>query len=626
MNHHETSRLYESIQQSDWKSASRALRLYPEEASSWVVLLHPPHPDERDHEGGTPTTTTMMTTQRFLPLHSALARNPPITFVRALMEAYPAGVREKDGTGMLPLHYACGNRCCLEILQLLLLSSSSLRGEEEGGGVGGMVGYDEAVWDEDVNGMTPLHYVASWGPSELGVVELLLRAAESTSGGAQRTVRELILQKDVRGMTPLALAREAEYDGREEVVAVMERWLNGSNLRGDHRLGLQVITTTTTNAAAPSPTARRSSHAITRSEGDFPFSLFESESHHRDRQGNGRYSSRHVPREGTDAMMISTVHEKEKHVHHPLMTPRSNSSGSTSGRRPSQEYPIHLISDRRSPSEDSRSGSVMRRHTSATPRDSLDDNNNNSGDDDENALQRTRSERYSSNSPLHPISSTTPSIRTESSPMTPTIMNMKTPRSSGRGARFGFDLSSPRYYTASPPTAGGLLSPRAQPSPRGQFGTPLHSQPQNLEVVTSELQRLQLENETLRKECSQKDLENQELCAKLSHYEQGERRRGGGDGIAPSSPDIHHTSIIRHLNALLHSLLEREKALTEAVNAMQQRESIRRNRTQTMMKLLVEEEEEEQERNSLERIFGKEIRGLEEVRDEVGRMLEGLGG
>ena len=53
---------------------------------------------------------------------------------------------------MLPLHYACVAKCTRDVLYQLLIS------------------FPQAPLKEDPNGMLPLHYLAQWGPSDVGVI------------------------------------------------------------------------------------------------------------------------------------------------------------------------------------------------------------------------------------------------------------------------------------------------------------------------------------------------------------------------------------------------------------------------------------------------------------------------
>jgi hypothetical protein len=535
------TRLYESIQSSDWTSASRAIRLYPDEASTWVVRR-----DDGD------------VLWRFLPLHSALARNPPSSFIEALIDANPDALAEKDVSGMLPIHYAAGNRCSSEIMEMLLQNSAS-------------------VWEVDGNGMTPLHYIGAYGCEGKRTVEMMLDAA--TEHG---DVKELIGMKDSGGMTPLKLAREGEYVGKESVVSVMEEWMNEqSEKERDNRASLQVLT-------AQSPR-----HSVPRSAKSSP------------RKTTSRGKTRFSPAE------ISSYEAKEKNFQH-VISPRNN--GSQSG-----EYPIHLM-DSRSPFD-----SPGVRITTSTDTDTRND-----------ALAQ-RSYTITTRSLESPRHATTPHSTTPIASNS-NVCNMKTPRSSGRGGRFGFDPPppSPRFQQSITSPRGSLLSPRAQPPAQQQ---------QHLDVQT-ELQRLQRENESLRQQLQlnrhpdmrmlemqnetlmiqsqQKDVENDKLRAQLAEYQHG------------STYNMVEIDATRaRLQAILAQLQQRETSLTSIIQLAEQRENARLQsytvRKQELLKLLAVEENERQNESgyvyegmTIGGAFGRELRALEEIRADVCRMLEGL--
>mmetsp|Transcript_18156 Transcript_18156/g.37914 ORF Transcript_18156/g.37914 Transcript_18156/m.37914 type:complete len:554 (+) Transcript_18156:531-2192(+) len=196
--------LYASIGRSDWESASRACVLHPIEAETWVIRK------ERDDDGevlrsadGTARGNIMW---RFLPLHSACARDPPSSFIRDLLRAYPDAAGIRDDQGMYPLHYACGNRASRGVIRQLLEA------------------FPRATRLVDPNGMLPLHYLASWGQAERGIVEMLLEANP-----------EGVLARDKDGATALDLAKEGNYEGWEEVVDVLEMAMDspsGGSRRG----------------------------------------------------------------------------------------------------------------------------------------------------------------------------------------------------------------------------------------------------------------------------------------------------------------------------------------------------------------------------------------------------------
>lgn len=538
------TRLYESIQSSDWTSASRAIRLYPDEASTWVV---------RRDDGEV--------LWRFLPLHSALARNPPSSFIETLIDAYPAALAEKDVSGMLPIHYAAGNRCPSEIMETLLQNSAS-------------------VWEVDGNGMTPLHYIGAYGCDAKITVEMMLDAAREHGD-----VKELIGMKDSGGMTPLKLAREAQYSGKEGVVSTMEEWMNErSEKASDNRIGLQVIT-------AQSPR-----HSVPRSAKNSP--------HRSSSRGKGSFSQAE----------IASPEAKEKNFQH-VISPRN--SGSQSG-----EYPIHMM-DSRSPFDSPR----VRLNTS-TDTDTRND-----------ALAR-RSYTITTRSLESPRHSSTPHLTTPTMSNT-NACNMKTPRSSGKGGRFGFDHPppSPRYHQSLTSPRGSLLSPRAQQSPAQHQQLDLQTELQRLQRENESLRRqlqlngqsdmrmLQMQNETLMIQTQQKDAENDDLRAQLAEYQHDSRY----NIIAAQQTEATRA----RLQAILAQLQQRETSLTSIIQLAEQREHVRLQsytvRKQELLKLLAVEENERQKESgyvyegmTIGGAFGRELRALEEIRGEVGRMLEGL--
>ena len=528
------TRLYESIQSSDWTSASRAIRLYPEQASTWVV--------RRDDNGDI--------VWRFLPLHSALARNPPSDFIDALVAAHPGALGEKDVSGMLPLHYAAGNRCSRDIMEMLLSGDAA------------------SVWEVDGNGMTPLHYVGAYGCDE-GVVELMLDAAHE--GG---DARGLIEMKDSQGMTPFRLAEQGEYRGKDQVLDVLKQCLNGREREwGDSRV--------------------KSSRIKNKNRGKTSFSLEE----------------------------IATDDTKDKDFHRAI-SPRISSSQSG-------EYPIHMM-DSRSPND----------ATGAR----LASSNDNGARNDAPGRRSYSITTRSLESPRNAPHSTTPTISNTKGFESPTACNMKTPRSSGKGGRFGFDYPppSPRYPQGLTSPRGTLMSPRAHQSPAHQRQSPdLAAEFQRLQLENESLQqqlqlndhpdlrRLQMQNETLMLQSQQKDSENAELRAQLMEYQ----NRPTYNTIAVEQ--TLNTMGVR-LQALMTTLQQRENALRSIIQLAEQRENARlqsyTTRKQELLKLLAAEENERQQENgythdgtTIGMAFGRELKGLEAVRGEVGGMLEALG-
>lgn len=175
--------LYEAISNSQWELALKTIQSRPTEARTWVVR----HDNAVDSEAGTSEEGRVL--WRFLPIHSACARQPPENVVAALLRAFSQGATAADDQGMYPLHYACGNQASGEVIRLLLLSNPA------------------AAAAADPHGMLPIHYMAQWGPSGPGVVDMLLFSNRNVADA-----------KDIDGNTPLDLAKEGDYPQRDEVI------------------------------------------------------------------------------------------------------------------------------------------------------------------------------------------------------------------------------------------------------------------------------------------------------------------------------------------------------------------------------------------------------------------------
>jgi len=184
--------LYESITNCDWDSAVDAAQRNPEEAMTWVVR----HYEESESEDADKREIMW----RFLPIHSASARQPPREVVSALLKAYPDGAKCVDDQGMYALHYACGNQAHRDVIRMLL------------------VAYPEAASMQDPNGMLPMHYLACWGPSEVSILDMVLVA-----------FRQAVHARDADGNTPLDLATEGDYEERDEVVDMLKKWQSNSS-------------------------------------------------------------------------------------------------------------------------------------------------------------------------------------------------------------------------------------------------------------------------------------------------------------------------------------------------------------------------------------------------------------
>jgi len=177
--------LYQAITDQKWDLAVSICKKHPVQAATWVVRHY-----EDDGE----------IMWRFLPIHSACARQPPPHVVQALLKAYPDGAKCIDDQGMYALHYACGNQASRDVIRLLL------------------VNFPEAAKIPDPRGMLPIHYLACWGPSSVSVVDMLLVAN-----------REVANARDEEGNTPLDLAKEGDYPERHAVISALRKWINDSH-------------------------------------------------------------------------------------------------------------------------------------------------------------------------------------------------------------------------------------------------------------------------------------------------------------------------------------------------------------------------------------------------------------
>ncbi|KAL7544716.1 hypothetical protein ACHAWF_008076 [Thalassiosira exigua] len=192
--------LYEAIGVSDWDAASKTCQSKPIEAETWVVRRESERRDNIDEDGGNiDASNDGSILWRFLPLHSACARRPPSSFVSDLLQAYPEAASLKDESGMYPLHYACGNRASKNVIKQLLEC------------------FPEATGEADPSGMLPLHYIAQFGPSEEGIVELLLAHHNG------------VLSLNAEERNPMDLCREGNFAGWQAVLAEMENQLQENN-------------------------------------------------------------------------------------------------------------------------------------------------------------------------------------------------------------------------------------------------------------------------------------------------------------------------------------------------------------------------------------------------------------
>ena len=172
--------LYTCICACDWDNALVALERKPIESKTWVVKSDPCSDDDD--------------AVRFLPLHSACARQPPLDIVISLLTAFSEASSIIDDNGMYPLHYACANQASAEIIELLLLHN-----------------LDANTYRVELNGSLPIHLAAQWGVSSPAVMHVLLEQNKS-----------LACARDNDGLSPLELAMNAdEYEFSEEVIEIL---------------------------------------------------------------------------------------------------------------------------------------------------------------------------------------------------------------------------------------------------------------------------------------------------------------------------------------------------------------------------------------------------------------------
>jgi hypothetical protein len=170
--------LYRYISEDDWENAIKTAKDFPEQARTWVLRYH----QDSDE-----------IMWRFLPIHSASAKNPPENVMNSLIRSYRKGAQCRDDQGMLPIHYACGNQASIEVIRLLLLA------------------YPEGAFTADPQGMLPLHFLAQFGPTSIQALDVMLFAN-----------RDAVDTPNADGYTPLDLARN---EGNDDVVEVLEQFL-----------------------------------------------------------------------------------------------------------------------------------------------------------------------------------------------------------------------------------------------------------------------------------------------------------------------------------------------------------------------------------------------------------------
>jgi hypothetical protein len=174
--------LYMCISDSKWHEALQSIKENPIQAKIWVVKT-----DNRYKRNESIC--------RFLPIHSACARGPPMALVTALLEAYPEGLTKQDDNGMCPLHYACANLASANVVGLLL-----------------NVYPDANFLRAECSGALPIHMSAQWGISSIQVFEILLEGNKS-----------LATARDSEGLSTIDLAVDAEHhEHKNQVIKLLK--------------------------------------------------------------------------------------------------------------------------------------------------------------------------------------------------------------------------------------------------------------------------------------------------------------------------------------------------------------------------------------------------------------------
>jgi ankyrin repeat protein len=182
--------LFRLVLKKEWVNAAKRAEAVSEEAGTWI------------------STKGFHGNLRFLPLHKACVLQPPVSFIQALIDAYPEGAKSKDQDGWLPIHCACFYGAGQEIVDCLLMANpngahakddegrmalhyASLKGATEGVVSALLRANPKAAVSKDDEGRLPIHHACSKGAPD-GVIEALLKVSPK---GAQ--------SKDDQGRLPM---------------------------------------------------------------------------------------------------------------------------------------------------------------------------------------------------------------------------------------------------------------------------------------------------------------------------------------------------------------------------------------------------------------------------------------
>lgn len=121
------------IESKSWSEAIARCHMFPQEAASWLCRYEK-NPKKRSRE----------LRWRILPIHSAVVLNAPKTVIKALIDAYPDGLRMGDDRDMLPLHMAFRLGIDLAVCALLIES------------------YPQSLQHRDNKGNTPMQILKAY--------------------------------------------------------------------------------------------------------------------------------------------------------------------------------------------------------------------------------------------------------------------------------------------------------------------------------------------------------------------------------------------------------------------------------------------------------------------------------
>jgi ankyrin repeat protein len=217
----EQTPLFRQIGCKAWDKALAILEAKPELAKVWTVTRY---------RGGVLVgdDSDITVWYRRLPLHHACsAKSVPLSFVQALVQAYPEALLLEDETGKVPLIHACRRDTSLEVVKAVLTEESAKRPDKEGkcalhwaceykcdkAKIQQLVETAPSILEQcDTYGRLPLHWecaIVSDRKDKMTVVSYLLEqypAAVSVKDDDGRTPLHMI---DVSNVLELLLKTEA---------------------------------------------------------------------------------------------------------------------------------------------------------------------------------------------------------------------------------------------------------------------------------------------------------------------------------------------------------------------------------------------------------------------------------